>query len=133
MTISEAVFHFHAKKAGKGKYTAKCPCHVDKSKNTLSLREGKKGVLVKCWAGCPTVDVVKAAGVRMTDLFYHSRDVSSESLKKIRRQQVIDCAYDAEKRCQDLQMMLKAVNLKPYQRCKRTRSTFDILVEKAIR
>ena len=67
MTISEAVFHFHAKKAGKGKYTAKCPCHVDRSKNTLSLREGKKGVLVKCWAGCPTMADVASQGCRGED------------------------------------------------------------------
>ena len=129
MTISEAVFHFHAKKAGKGKYTAKCPCHEDRSRNTLSLREGKKGILLKCWAGCPTLDVVRAAGLRMTDMFYHSRDTSSAKMKEVYRQQYRDRLYLRERRLMDLRMVLKAVELKPYQRAKRCTSYFERDIE----
>ena len=130
--VGEAVRLFSANTGkGKGRWTAKCPSHDDRSRSTLSIKEGNKGVLIHCWAGCPKEAILAAAGIRFTDLFYHSRDVSSEALKKIRHQQAIDRMYDAEIRHQNMTMMLNAVNLKPYQRCKRSRSTFDILVEKA--
>ena len=52
MTGSEVASHFTAKKAGKGRWVAKCVCHDDRSRNTLAIKEGNRGVLVHCWAGC---------------------------------------------------------------------------------
>lgn len=56
------------KKAGKG-YQARCPAHDDNGPS-LSVREGDDGrVLLHCFAGCTTPDVVAAIGLSMSDLF----------------------------------------------------------------
>ena len=52
-----------------GKWTARCPAHHDK-KNSLSISEGSDGrVLLKCFAGCHTEDVMSCIGLSMSDLF----------------------------------------------------------------
>lgn len=56
------------KPSGSG-FEARCPAHEDR-KASLSVSEGEDGkVLVKCFAGCETPDVVAALGLRMSDLF----------------------------------------------------------------
>ncbi len=58
------------KQAGNG-YMARCPAHADKNPS-LSITEGDDGrVLLKCFAGCTTEDIVKALGLTMADLFPH--------------------------------------------------------------
>ena len=49
---------------------ARCPAHEDNNPS-LDIKIGDNGecVLVKCWAGCETDDVVKALGLEMRDLF----------------------------------------------------------------
>jgi hypothetical protein len=60
------------KKAGKG-WQAVCPAHPDKSPS-LTIREGDDGrVLLHCFAGCVTADVVAAMGLTMADLFPPSK------------------------------------------------------------
>src|ERR1043166_501835 len=50
-------------------WMAKCPAHPDR-KASLSVREGAGGkILVHCFAGCSTRDVVAAFGMKMEDLF----------------------------------------------------------------
>jgi predicted P-loop ATPase/5S rRNA maturation endonuclease (ribonuclease M5) len=56
-------------KRGKNNALCRCPCHNDK-KASLSVSVGNKGVLIRCFAGCRTEDVVSAVGLSMTDLFY---------------------------------------------------------------
>ena len=55
------------KKTGRG-YTARCPAHSDKTPS-LSVREGERGLLVRCWAGCTLKEVTGALGIRIADLF----------------------------------------------------------------
>ncbi len=56
------------KKSESG-WTALCPTHKDRQ-NSLSLKEGDEGkVLIKCFAGCATENIVKALGLEMADLF----------------------------------------------------------------
>ncbi len=55
------------RKSGAG-WTAKCPAHEDRSPS-LSIREGERGAVLHCFAGCPTQAVVDALGLRMSDLF----------------------------------------------------------------
>ena len=38
---------------GSGNYKACCPAHDDK-KQSLSIKQGDKGVVLKCFAGCGT-------------------------------------------------------------------------------
>ncbi len=57
-----------AKKHGT-QYVARCPAHDDKTAS-LSVGEGDDGrVLLHCFAGCRTANVVAALGLTMRDLF----------------------------------------------------------------
>ncbi len=53
---------------GRG-FLCRCPAHDDKSPS-LSVMDADSGnVLIKCFAGCSTEDVVAALGIQMKDLF----------------------------------------------------------------
>lgn len=57
------------KENGPGRWLACCPAHQDRSPS-LAVRETPDGtILVKCFAGCPTPDVLAAVGVELKDLF----------------------------------------------------------------
>lgn len=50
-------------------YLALCPAHEDHAPS-LSIDEGDDGrILLHCWAGCETCDIVIALGLRWADLF----------------------------------------------------------------
>jgi hypothetical protein len=56
------------KKSGRG-FIARCPAHEDKTAS-LSITAGDDGrVLLHCFAGCRSADVVAAAGLEIADLF----------------------------------------------------------------
>ena len=66
----------------KGGYMARCPVHDDKNPS-LSITEGDDGrVLLKCFAGCSTEDIVKALGLTMADLFPHKEKPAQQHRKK---------------------------------------------------
>jgi putative DNA primase/helicase len=55
------------RKSGDG-WTAKCPAHNDKQSSlSVARRDGKW--LLKCHAGCHVVEITKAMGVTVADLF----------------------------------------------------------------
>ena len=56
-----------AKKAGAG-YSARCPAHDDK-RASLSIRQGDKGILLKCHAGCSVREILGKLGLKMADLY----------------------------------------------------------------
>ena len=49
-------------------YYASCPAHEDK-RPSLGVRQGDKGILVTCYAGCSTAQIVDAMGLSLVDLF----------------------------------------------------------------
>ena len=55
---------------GKGKWMACCPAHQDKSPS-LAINEADDRILVHCFAGCETSDVIAALGLTVSDLFYN--------------------------------------------------------------
>jgi len=60
-------------KRSVGGYMARCPGHDD-DRRSLSVRERADGtVLVHCFAGCATPHVLRAVGLRMSDLFPRTR------------------------------------------------------------
>jgi 5S rRNA maturation endonuclease (ribonuclease M5) len=66
----------------KGRGTAwQCVAHEDRSPS-LSVTNGREGVLLNCHAGCATEDVVNALGLSMADLF-------DEPLQQRERPQVV--------------------------------------------
>jgi hypothetical protein len=54
-----------------GRWRAKCPCHESRGHSqTMSVRETADGtVLIKCFAGCGALDIIKKVGMRPGDLF----------------------------------------------------------------
>jgi hypothetical protein len=58
------------RRSGKG-WSVRCPAHHDKSPS-LQIVVGREGrVLLRCWAGCQTDDVLVQLGLKWTDLFSH--------------------------------------------------------------
>lgn len=61
-----------ARSAGRG-WKARCPAHDDRTPS-LSVSETDDGtVLIKCWAGCTTGDVLDALDLDFSDLFPATR------------------------------------------------------------
>ena len=54
-----------------GRWRAVCPCHESKANSqTMSVRETSDGtVLIKCFAGCGALDIIKKVGMRPGDVF----------------------------------------------------------------
>lgn len=76
--IQEVLRYFDGvKKCGESQYMARCPCHDDK-KQSLSIGRGKKGVVLKCQAGCDTRDIIARVGLKPRDLFYDSQEKPQE-------------------------------------------------------
>lgn len=51
-----------------GNYKACCPAHEDQ-KQSLSIKQGDKGIVFKCFAGCGTREICEKLGIEMKDLF----------------------------------------------------------------
>jgi len=60
---------------GAGKWSARCPAHADKSPS-LTIAEGDRGLLVKCFAGCSLRAICIALGIEQRELFFNARDKS---------------------------------------------------------
>lgn len=70
MTADTLLQHLDGvKRTGAETWLARCPAHDDK-RPSLSVRETGDGrVLLNCWAGCATGDVLAAVGLTFSDLF----------------------------------------------------------------
>lgn len=56
------------KETGHGKYVARCPAHNDRSPS-LAIKEcGDGRVLLHCFAGCETEDVLSSIGLAFSDV-----------------------------------------------------------------
>ncbi|HEY1189887.1 MAG TPA: phage/plasmid primase, P4 family [Gemmata sp.] len=60
---------------GEGRsWSALCPGHADGA-NSLGIAVGRaESVLLKCYAGCPTADILRPLGLEMKDLFPGGRE-----------------------------------------------------------
>lgn len=54
---------------GTRKWSARCPSHQDKNPS-LSISEGERGLLVKCWGGCTLDETTAALGIEIKHLFF---------------------------------------------------------------
>ncbi len=78
MTARELATLLRARKCGKGKWVAKCVAHPDRTPS-LSIREGRKGVMLKCMSqGCSLKDICGALGITVESLFYDSGKATPE-------------------------------------------------------
>ncbi len=81
MTIQEFVARLDGvKQSGRG-IMARCPAHDDRNPS-LSVREGDRALLIRCWAGCATADIVAAMGLQLSDLFYDAGQPRQARLRR---------------------------------------------------
>lgn len=57
-----------AKETGHGKFIARCPAHDDRSPSLAIKEEDDGRVLLHCFAGCETEDVLSALGLAFLDV-----------------------------------------------------------------
>lgn len=90
---------------GPGKWSARCPSHQDKTPS-LSISEGTRGLLVKCWAGCELAAIAEKLGLAIRDLFYDGlpdpRQRRETQLRRARQQTAQRVAEKARGRKTDL-------------------------------
>lgn len=69
MTLDEILTRLDGVKKVGSQFIARCPAHADR-RASLSVDEGDDGrVLIFCHAGCRIDEIVRAIGIKMTDLF----------------------------------------------------------------
>jgi len=68
MTVEELLTRLEAVRRTSRGYLARCPGHADRNPS-LSIREAGTRILLRCFAGCETGQVVAALGLEMRDLF----------------------------------------------------------------
>ena len=69
MTLNDILSRLEGVKGRDGKYMARCPNHGDSTPSlSVSLGEDNK-ILLKCFAGCSTEDIVWSMDLQMKDLF----------------------------------------------------------------
>lgn len=69
---------------GAGRWTARCPAHHPDRHPSLSVREGERGLLIKCWTGCGVEDITTALGLAVKDLFYKAH-ADPKAVREARR------------------------------------------------
>ena len=73
MTINDLLPRLESvRQRGAGRWVSRCPGHADKSPS-LSISEGDKGLLLRCWAGCTVAEICGGLGLSQRDLFYDRR------------------------------------------------------------
>lgn len=83
-----------ARPAGRRRWQAKCPSHDDR-RPSLSIAQGERGVLLRCWAGCRTEQVMAAIPLPMSALFEDAKLSPSSRAEVIRLRQERDAATNA--------------------------------------
>ena len=71
MTLDDLLSRLDGVRQRGAKWSGRCPAHDDRTPS-LSISEGDKGVLLKCWAGCTTQEICTTLGIGQADLFYDS-------------------------------------------------------------
>jgi hypothetical protein len=80
MTVDHLLAQLDAVRRTSRGWTAKCPGHSDRSPS-LSVQEGERGVLLKCWAGCTVFEICTALELKVADLFFDTH-VAPEEIRK---------------------------------------------------
>jgi hypothetical protein len=69
VTTDEILARLDRVRKGTRGWIARCPAHLDRTPS-LSVAEGEKGVLLKCFAGCTVEEIAGSIGVSVSSLFY---------------------------------------------------------------
>lgn len=83
-----------------GKWLSRCPAHRDNTPS-LTIAEGERGLLLKCWAGCTVDEITGALHLSVKDLFFdstssnpHQHRQAMEARRQARAQE--QAAYHAD-------------------------------------
>lgn len=68
MTAEELTTRLDGVRRTSRGWVARCPAHPDKIPS-LSIKEGERGVLLKCWAGCELQAICHSMELKISDLF----------------------------------------------------------------
>lgn len=69
MHLDELLSRLSSVRQSRDRWTARCPAHQDRTPS-LSVKQGERGVLLHCWAGCTVKEVCTALGLELKDLFF---------------------------------------------------------------
>ncbi len=58
---------------GQGKWIACCPAHADRSPS-LTIKQTPDTIMLYCWGGCSTEEVLAAVGMTFGDLYPENRE-----------------------------------------------------------
>lgn len=75
MTLDEMLSQLDGVKPRGSRFAACCPAHEDKSPS-LSVAEGDRGILLRCFAGCSVQEICGSLGIKQQDLFFDALDLS---------------------------------------------------------
>ena len=95
MTYDEVLTHFQVKKRYQDKAQCKCPAHDDRQAS-LTVTKGRDSVLIHCHAGCDIDNVLSAAGLKKSDLFYQEKRSGSswQAYIESREKKRIEAVYN---------------------------------------
>lgn len=85
MTLDSFLSQLDGVKPRGSRWSAKCPAHADNSPS-LSVSEGERGILLKCWAGCSMPAICDSLGIQQQDLFFDALDTDPQKRKLAARQ-----------------------------------------------
>jgi len=81
MTLKDFLALFdYSVPAGNG-FNVECPAHIDK-KASLSVTDGKKGIVLFCQAGCSTDAICAQLGIKTSDLFNQPKNGNGTGHRK---------------------------------------------------
>lgn len=94
MTYEEILTHFEVKRSCQGKSQCRCPAHDDKQAS-LTITKGSDSILIHCHAGCSIEDVLLAAGLKKSDLFWQEKRTGGrwQSFIESREKKKIEAVY----------------------------------------
>ncbi len=78
MNLSEILQRLQNVRKTRNGYQALCPSHTD-IKQSLSVKESNGRILLKCFAGCDTQEIVSAMNIELKDLFSEQKKVMANN------------------------------------------------------
>ncbi len=79
------------RETGQGRWIARCPAHYDRTPS-LSIGQADDGrILINCFAGCATSEVVSVVGLELSDLFPDKPGSNKPISKPIPAADILSC------------------------------------------
>ena len=82
MNAQEFSAQIHGVKRAGQEFTGQCPAHEDR-RASLSWRDGDKGVVITCFAGCTIEAITGALGLTPASLFFEPRTASAPTPARV--------------------------------------------------